>query len=196
MIYLIRHGETLWNAVGRYQGQKDSPLSERGREQAELIGRLLAHETIDLTSPLRAHVSPLGRTQATADLISRHVALDRSDEPRLAEISMGSWDGMTRYEISMEYPDALHGADAFDWYFRSPDGETFDSVCGRVASWLADLDGPIVAVSHGVTGRLIRGVYLGLSKREMLELAVPQDGFYKLQNGRAELIGAASGSMA
>ncbi|WP_112662057.1 histidine phosphatase family protein [Microvirga flavescens] len=196
MIYLIRHGETLWNAAGRYQGRMDSPLTERGREQADSLGRLLAQETRALPKPLKAHVSPLGRTQATADLIARHVTLAQSNEPRLAEISLGSWDGMTRYEVGIEYPDALNGADAFDWFFRSPDGETFETLCERVASWLADIDGPVVAISHGVTGRVIRGLYLGLSKHEMLHLPAPQEGFFKLHQGRVELIGAASGAEA
>ena len=48
------------------------------------------------------------------------------------EVTIGSWDGMTRYEIDVEYPGALAGSDAFDWYFRSPDGETFDGACERV----------------------------------------------------------------
>ncbi|MGB6752317.1 MAG: histidine phosphatase family protein [Xanthobacteraceae bacterium] len=79
------------------------------------------------------------------------------------EVSVGAWDGMSLYEIGVEYPDALKGADAFDWLFRSPDGETFDHACQRLRTWLSEVSTPAVAISHGLTGRLLRGVYLGMS---------------------------------
>ncbi|MFB2601193.1 histidine phosphatase family protein, partial [Rhizobium phaseoli] len=70
----------------------------------------------------------------------------------------------------------------------SPDGETFDAACARVKEWLSQLRSTTIAVSHGLTGRLIRGIYLGLSREEMLKLPVPQTGFYRLQDGQAELV--------
>jgi len=104
------------------------------------------------------------------------------------EVSIGSWDGLTRFEIDNEFPGSLDGSDAFDWYFRSPDGESFDTACARAKGWIAAVGGPTVAVSHGLFGRLIRGVYAGMSKREMLELPVPQDGFYRLSKGEFRVI--------
>jgi len=188
MIYLLRHGETLWNTAGRFQGQMDSQLTPRGIEQADQSGIVLAREIRGREDSFELHVSPLGRTKETAARITRSIILAARDEPRLMEVTVGSWDGMTHYEIDMEYPGALEGADAYDWFFRSPDGETFDDVCARVRSWLADLSAPTVAISHGLTGRLVRGVYLGLSQREMLELPVPQSGVYLLSNGQADFI--------
>lgn len=189
MIYLLRHGETVWNTAGRFQGQKDSQLTPRGIEQADETGNLLASVIRGREEQFEFHVSPLGRTKETAARIVRSVPLVAKDEPRLMEVTVGSWDGMTHYEIDMEYPDALKGADAFDWFFRSPDGETFDDACSRVANWLSEISAPTIAVSHGLTGRLIRGVYLGLSRREMLELPVPQNGFYRLSGGEADFFG-------
>lgn len=107
------------------------------------------------------------------------------------EVSVGSWDGMTLYEIGAEYPDALNGSDAFDWFFRSPNGESFDQACKRVSSWLSEVSAPTVAISHGLTSRLLRGIYLGLSRREMLELPVPQSGFYRLDDDKLELVDGA-----
>jgi broad specificity phosphatase PhoE len=182
VIYLLRHGETAWNAAGRYQGHKDSPLTARGREQAALLGRILAKVARNLGGPLRTYVSSLGRAQETADIIAQYVLLDRIEEPRLKEVSVGSWDGMSHYEVSMEYPDALSGADAFDWFFRSPDGERFETVKARVSAWLGEATTPSAAISHGLTGRIVRGVFLGLSNREMPELPVPQDGLYELSD--------------
>jgi broad specificity phosphatase PhoE len=188
-IYLLRHGETAWNVAGRYQGRKDSVLTARGRDQAAALGRMLATMVGSASLPLRAYVSPLGRAQETAAIVGQHMALERIDEPRLSEVSIGSWDGMSRYEIVTEYPGALDGSDAFDWFFRSPDGESFEGVLKRVSDWLGEVRTPAAAISHGLTGRIIRGVYLGMSKREMLELPVPQEGFYELRAGQIRPIG-------
>jgi probable phosphoglycerate mutase len=88
----------------------------------------------------------------------------------------------------MEYPGYLSGSDVFDWYFKSPDGETFDDACRRVKVWLAEVTSPTIAVSHGLTGRLLRGAYLGLSRHDCLQLPVPQDGFFRLKDGQVDLI--------
>ena len=95
---------------------------------------------------------------------------------------------MSHYEVSMEYSDALSGTDAFDWFFRSPDGESFEAVKARVSAWLHEAAVPSVAISHGLTGRIVRGVYLGLSDRTMLEQPVPQDGLYVLSDNDVRLL--------
>lgn len=190
MIYLLRHGETVWNTLGRFQGQKDSPLTQLGIKQADSVAGLLHREILDAAHSCEIHISPLGRALETADRIRRVLPLPSRQDTRLMEVSVGSWDGLTKFEIANEFPGALDGTDAFDWYFRSPDGESFDAACGRARSWLADVRGPTIAVTHGLFGRLIRGVYAGLAKREMLELPVPQDGFYKLSEGKFRLIGS------
>lgn len=191
MIYLIRHGETVWNTQGRYQGQKDSSLTKRGIQQADELGALLAQQIAATAHEYKAYVSPLGRAQETARRISKFVPLRFADEPRLMEVSVGAWDGMSHDEISRAFPGALDGVDAFDWFFRSPDGETFVGACERVRSWLSEASAPAVAITHGLTSRLVRGVYLGLPKREMLELPVPQNGFYRLSKGCVAFIDGA-----
>ncbi|MDW6020418.1 histidine phosphatase family protein [Mesorhizobium sp. BAC0120] len=188
MIYLLRHGETVWNTAGRFQGQMDSPLTLRGIEQADQLGRLLARKILGIESQFEVQVSPLGRAQQTAERITRSIQLPSKDEARLMEVTLGSWDGMTHFEIDMEYPGALQGADGFDWYFRSPDGETFDDVCDRAKGWLADISQPTIAISHGLLGRILRGLYMGLSRRAMLELPVPQNGFYRLADRQVDFI--------
>jgi probable phosphoglycerate mutase len=188
MIYLLRHGETVWNTAGRFQGQKDSPLTRRGIEQADQVGRLLARKIAGVEAQFEVHVSPLGRARQTAERIAQSIQLPSKDEARLMEVTVGSWDGMTHFEIDMEYPGALQGADTFDWYFRSPDGETFDDACDRAKGWLADISQPTIAISHGLMGRILRGVYMGLSRRAMLELPVPQNGFHQLADRRVDFI--------
>ena len=188
-LYLVRHGETEWNAAGRYQGAKDSPLTERGRQQARQTGRRLAH-CFNGDLPLVAHVSPLGRTLETAALIAESLPLEIRIEPRLAEISAGAWDGLSMYEIDMEYPGALSAGGQHDWYFLGPGGETFESALGRVSAWLSEAAAPSLIVTHGLASRLVRGAYCGLTRQEMLQLPVPQDGFYMMANGRANFVPA------
>jgi broad specificity phosphatase PhoE len=188
MIYLLRHGETVWNTAGRFQGKRDSSLTKRGLAQADEMGTLLLQHLAGTEHQFKGYVSPLGRAQETARRVSKVIPLTFVDEPRLMEISVGTWDGMSLYEIGVEFPGALDGTDAFDWFFRSPDGETFDDACKRVRSWLSDVSTPAVAITHGLASRLVRGVYLGMSKREMLELPVPQNGFYRLATGHIDFI--------
>jgi probable phosphoglycerate mutase len=188
MIVLVRHGETAWNAEGRFQGRRDSPLTPRGIAQADQVGLRLAKELSGAWRAFEGHVSPLGRARQTATRIATLIPLAFRDEPRLTEVTFGTWDGMTPYEIDMEYPGALVGSDPHDWFFLSPDGETFEAACDRVRNWLSSLTSPTVAVTHGLTSRLIRGLYLGLDRREMLRLDVPQDGFVVLRDNRAQYV--------
>jgi len=75
MIYLLRHGETVWNTLGRFQGQKDSPLTEHGIGQADLVSSLLYHELDGDCGSFDFQVSPLGRTRETADRLKLSMEL-------------------------------------------------------------------------------------------------------------------------
>ena len=180
-VFLVRHGETEWNVTGRFQGRLDSHLTVRGRDQAARLGRILARALAGRPCP-PMHVSPLGRTRDTADIVRRCVpGLGPSAiEPRLREVSTGAWDGLTRAEIDAGWPGLLDGASRYDWYFRAPDGEPYEAALRRVGAWLDNLDGPVIAVSHGLFGRLVRGAWLGLPADDMLSLPVPQDVVWHL----------------
>jgi probable phosphoglycerate mutase len=185
-IYLVRHGETEWNVVRRYQGRLDSPLTERGVAQAEACGKRLAAIGDKVDSMVS---SPLGRTRQTTSIIRSFGTYPETQwDNRLAEVSIGSWDGLTHTDIDARWPNRLEGTTRFDWYFRSPDGEDYDSAVGRVRDWLSDLNGVVAAVSHGLLGRLIRGVYLGLPKEDALSLPVPQDVIWLMVNDRVEAL--------
>ena len=187
-IFLVRHGETAWNAEGRFQGQLDSPLTPHGREQATQNGKLLA-AVLANRGALTMHVSPLGRAQQTAAIIRAHGTYASSvDEPRIQEVTTGIWDGLTHDGIEAGWPGLLDGATAFDWYFRAPNGETYEEAIARVRSWLDEVNSTVVAVSHGLIGRLVRGAYLGLSREEALVLPVPQDVVWVLAHGSVEAL--------
>jgi probable phosphoglycerate mutase len=185
-ILLVRHGETEWNRARRYQGWSDSPLTARGIAQAKAIG----HRLRALPDAAEAEIvaSPIGRARHTAEIIAG--VLERTAPPRfddrLREISLGSWDGRNRKEIR----SLMGGAFVeFEWYFQTPDGETYDGFAGRIAAWLRELgDGPVIAVCHGVVTRVLRGLYAGLPRAEALCLPVPQDRIFRLAGGSIEEI--------
>ena len=185
-IYLIRHGETEWNVQGRFQGRLDSVLTNTGVKQAEAIGRRLAGLDLSFDAFI---TSPLGRTRQTAAIIAGLARLPAVQwDDRLAEVSLGSWDGLTDIDIDAQWPGLLDGSTQFDWFFKSPDGESYDAVFQRAECWLRERQGVTVAVSHGLISRLIRGAYSGLPKTEALSLPVPQDVIWRLSNGRIEPI--------
>lgn len=185
-IYLLRHGETEWNASGRFQGKLDSPLTSQGIEQARTCGRRLSQLGIDYGTLI---ASPLGRTRQTASIVAgcgRFPEI-RYDQ-RLAEVSTGSWDGLTLIDIEAQWPGHLDQSTPFDWFFRSPDGESYEAAFERVNEWLCDLQGIVIAISHGLAGRIIRGAYLDLPRDEALGLPVPQDVIWRLADGKSEAV--------
>lgn len=191
MIYLIRHGETEFNREGRFQGQLDSPLTTRGRAQAARIAERLG-AVIDDLAACDIVASPLGRAVHTATIIADALGLPApATDVRLGEIGMGSWDGLTTEDIALGWPGAAEGATRYTIFFESPDGEAYDVFAARLRSWLDEAAAdprPRIAVSHGVAGRVLRGLYLGQEKREFLSLPAPQDAFFRLADGRIEQI--------
>jgi probable phosphoglycerate mutase len=183
---LLRHGETEWNVAERYQGKLDSPLTARGVAQAERCARCLASVGIDVQ---QLFASPLGRARQTTSILTSVGKFPPTIwDSRLAEVSLGSWDGLTHIDIDAQWPRLLDGTTPFDWFFRSPDGESYDTAVDRVTRWLDELQGVVVAVSHGLIGRVIRGAYLGLSREASLCLPVPQDVIWRLADGHVDAI--------
>jgi len=82
----------------------------------------------------------------------------------------------------------LDGDGRYDWYFRSPDGESYETFAGRVADWLGESEQPslIVVVTHGLVTRVLRGLYIGLPRAVALTLPVPQDRIFRLSAGEIE----------
>lgn len=180
MIYLVRHGQTAFNRERRLQGHVDSPLTELGRRQADAVGRLLK-ALVGAEAGWRIMASPLGRAQATAEIIAGHLRLPVETEPRLIELSWGDWDGRLRDDLEAVFPDAFTSS---GWTFRAPAGEPYETASARLRGWLESLapepERRVIAVSHGVAGRVLRGVYAGLSREETVRQDVPQDAVFRL----------------
>ena len=189
VILLVRHGETEWNLMRRIQGWGDSALTARGIAQAEAMGRRL--RALPEAKGAAVVSSPLGRARRTAELIqaARGDPAPVTFDERLKEISIGSWDGLGRAEIEKISPGIFAADGRHEWYFRTPDGETYDAFAGRIAAWLAERDARTrIVVAHGVVTRVLRGLYADLSRSAALSLPVPQDAIWRLAEGRIEEI--------
>jgi broad specificity phosphatase PhoE len=196
-LYMLRHGETAWNLERRMQGSKDSPLTARGREQAGAMGRALAAELARAPGPTIFLRSPLGRTRETALIVGRALGLDPAewrDDPRLAELGYGAWEGSTWAEIEVNEPNAMATWRADPEGFSPPGGESHFELRRRSSQVLAEIAASgkrTVVVSHGVSGAVMRGLHLGLDARAMFVLEKPQDAFFRLLDGREERLLAA-----
>ncbi len=166
-----RHGETAWNAEGRYQGQADVPLNDRGLAQASAAAVRIAE-----LRPDRIVSSNLSRAAVTAQQLARHTGLPVELEPRLQEINVGDWAGLTNVEVYAAHPEfaaALRsGRDAR----RSTTGETGAEAGARVAEALLDIaeDSPdgstVVVAGHGFALRVAMVFLLGLDYAHNLTL--------------------------
>ena len=193
MIYLVRHGETRFNAQGRLQGWLDSPLTDRGRCQAELVGARL-RGMLAAPAETRLDSSPLGRALQTAEIIRAATGGDQiAPDARLREISLGSWDGLTPAELEARWPGLWRSTVRESWAETCPDGEAYDDAIDRLQGWLysARSGPPRIVVSHGGAISILRGLHLGLSRAEILRLAVPQGVIYVLSPGEERVIACA-----
>ena len=131
MIYLIRHGQTLYNAQDRVQGRVDSALTPLGEAQARAMGERLAGIRRAEGGEWRLETSPLGRARQTAAIVAELAGLPEPvvDE-RLVEVGYGVFEGLTRAELEAAWPQfsGLNGI-----FGRAPGGETFEELRARVA---------------------------------------------------------------
>ncbi|GGL65860.1 histidine phosphatase family protein [Wenxinia marina] len=179
-LYVVRHGETEWNRIGRWQGPLDSALTPRGEAQARAMGRLLAEMGVTPATH-RFDVSPQGRARRTAELILNGAGEARVDD-RLREIGVGAWAGRNREEIRVEAglgPDAHFLA----LYEAAPGGEPFEALLARVTEYLKGLDRPTVAITHGVTSRFLRTAALGLGLDRVAEVPGGQGVIHHVAGG-------------
>lgn len=191
MIYLIRHGETAWNLIGRRQGRLDSPLTERGIAQAEAMGRCL-HELLN-GNTIQIASSPLGRAMTTATIIADHLGIDKESivaEPLLAELNQGHWQGLSNAQIDERFPGARQERAENKWEYVIPGGESYAKVHERAAAWLATVpeEQLVIAVAHEMISRTLRGAYCQLAPHSMLALNHPHHVIYRLYGGRVEEI--------
>lgn len=182
-LFLMRHGETLWNTERRLQGHKDSKLTSKGRKQAHRNAVQLRNIVEGVP---RFIASPLGRCRETAEIVAHAIDFDIAKieyDKRVMEISFGQWEGQRKTDIEINDSVAFQARLANRWDVPAPGGESYSMVAQRLRSWLRDVEGhTLILVSHGCAGRILRGIYSNLEKEKIYSLDEPHDAIYQLEN--------------
>jgi alpha-ribazole phosphatase/probable phosphoglycerate mutase len=167
-IFLARHGESDWNVEKRFQGHRDRPLTERGREQAHALADLVGAEKINAV-----YTSPLSRARETAEIVAARVGLKVVALPELREVDTGSWSGLSRADVEARFPEGFahwrSGGSAWE------NGESYDEMAERVIGALRRIaedhpDGRVLVISHGGPIRAIHAAAEGLAIKDYRRL--------------------------
>lgn len=158
-IYLVRHGESEWNILNRIQGQNDTKLTAKGKEQAKKIAMRLKNEKIDLIFS-----SDLKRAYDTAKIIGSELNLEVNSLKELREINFGIWEGLTTNEIKERYSDEHIIWMTEPHKLNIPEAEKLVDLQERLIKTINQLkneneDKNILIVSHGAS---IKAIILGI----------------------------------
>lgn len=161
-IFLVRHGETIWNANGRFQGHTDVPLSENGIAQANKLALRLKKEKIHAF-----YSSDLSRAKETAEILAQQHQLPVKYLPDLREINFGQWEGLTYKEISDNYGDITEQWWSNPLATQIPEGESLQEVANRCSRAIHDIvvkhSGETVVIAvHGGIIRVLISLALGI----------------------------------
>jgi broad specificity phosphatase PhoE len=161
-LLLVRHGETRWNADGRWQGHGNPGLTEAGRAQAELLARALAEEA-ERRRWTRVIASDLARAQQTARAVAAQLSLTVELDLRLRELDVGVWSGLSRSEIARRDPETLRAFELGEPTIRPGGGESRIEIRERTHAFVRDLADRysgerVIVVTHlGVIRALVPG---------------------------------------
>ena len=151
-LYLVRHGETLWNVEKRLQGFLDSDLTDLGVYQAKKLGERLLD--VDFS---KVYASPSGRTQKTAELVSKRTTADIINDSRIKEINFGSIEGRRTAKLPDDVKkqlDIMHEIPS-EYDPSAYEGETYEDLFTRTDSFLNDVlkndNGDVLVVAHGMS---------------------------------------------
>jgi broad specificity phosphatase PhoE len=174
---LVRHAETSWNLEGRVQGHVATPLSDRGREQAEALRAHLAEDEIEV-----AYASDLPRAVETAEVILRGRDVPLFLAPEMRELSYGQWEGLTYTEVQEQDPEGFARLLQAGIDFAPPAGETIEELMLRVTNFVSRVKAAhpraaLVVVGHGGP---LRGLILHL-------LGLPVSAFWRIRLDPASL---------
>jgi alpha-ribazole phosphatase/probable phosphoglycerate mutase len=198
-VFLIRHGETVWNAEMKFQGHQDVPLSDKGLKQARsLAGRLREQEIAAV------YASDLGRAVQTASELAVPRGLEINTVPALREINFGAWEGLTFKEVKHNYSGLLQEWWANPLATRIPGGECLSDLVVRVTGALKEIiahnkNRQVAVVCHGGPVRALVASVLGMDLNEnwrirqdnaalnIIDFASWEKGILVLLNDRSHL---------
>jgi probable phosphoglycerate mutase len=191
-LYFIRHGETAWNLEGRYQGARDIPLNETGRAQADRNGQLLKRlleRSGRSTKEFDWYVSPLSRARETMDRVRQAFGgaplPEVVSDDRLIEISFGIYEGQLHTELAASAMPIAGERDASFWYFRPPQGESYDDLALRILAFGKALPRRAIIVSHGGVLRVLRRLIEEFPPDRAVNWFPPQDSVVHFADGKA-----------
>ena len=178
-VYLVRHGQTEWNASRRMQGQWNSNLNDTGRDQAHSHGRFLATRDIQ-----HLVASPLDRTRQTAEIVSRYLNLNPVFDDRIKEWDCGDWSGEYWDTLADKWPEDFAAWRDDEFNYRPPNCENYPDMMERARPLLDELrESPferVAIVSHGIIGRVMVGLLMQMSPDEMFSFHQPNDIIFHL----------------
>lgn len=203
-LFIARHGETVFNAAKRLQGDHlHTPLTRAGFAQADAMGAALA-KALGPRPALSLWASQSGRALQTLAVITEHLELDWHDavaDPRLVEIGMGSWGGRYYADVIAEVGPVIEAPEML--LKPAPDGETYPQIAERVTGWLAehasdpDDSSDRLVIMHGISSRVLRGVLLGLPPHSVFGAPIapglPQGSVVMIAGGREEIVVTGTG---
>jgi glucosyl-3-phosphoglycerate phosphatase len=207
-LFIARHGETVFNAVARMQGQRalHTPLTSAGFAQADAMGRALAPWFAGQPVPI-LWSSSAGRALQTLAIITEHIGADwhqtKADD-RLQEIDVGDWSERTYAEIAAECGPIVDEEYRL-FAVKPPGGEWYDDIAVRLSSWIEDAiaePGDAIVLMHGMSARVLRGLLLGLPMLPSFDAPIadslPQGSMVMICDGVETLVidGAGAGEKA
>lgn len=179
-LILIRHGETEWNVIGRYQGQADPPLNDKGILQAHELAEKLADSGLQVL-----YSSPLKRAAQTAEILARRLSLPVHYDRRIVEIHQGDWQTRLRAEIQEIYPELFASWESQPWDVTPPGGENLVAVQHRVFAAVDEMldqhpQSCVGLVAHRIPIALIKMKFQGLDPDIVRTLHLPNTYFESL----------------
>ncbi len=176
-LYLIRHGQTDWNAKGRLQGQTDIPMNDFGRSQVANNARKLANLSADLRQ-FDFVASPIARACETMHIIRKTVGLPVKDfqtDDRLKELNYGEFSQHTWDELRQLRPaDVMERFDN-SWSYVIPAGECYAMLSERVLNWFFELKRDTIVAAHAGVSRVLQGHFAKCPENYVAFLEAPQD---------------------
>ena len=167
ILYVTRHGETDYNAQGRYSGSTDVPLNETGIRQAKELAKKLSVVKFDVVVS-----SPMLRARQTADIVCDVLNMDYIIYPQFAERNVGVYEGLTRAEIIKHYPDLWARKCTSQLDDAPTGGETIRQACARIDEGMGKLkreypDKTVLLICHGFTSRAVNRYCNNITIEEM-----------------------------
>ncbi len=184
-LIIVRHGESEWNRIHRYQGQIDSPLSELGLRQAAALAERLRSEKID-----HIYTSRLQRAARTADAIAaHHPGVPVTPSEALLEIDHGEWQGKYAEEISTQYADGLSEWREHPTRSQMPSGESFSNILKRTLDFLEAItashkDQTVIVSTHDVVVKILVADALGMNMDRINRIWVTNASISVIEYGK------------